>query len=37
MSKQESAKVFLRQGRLAELTGDADTAVAHPRLPTAHP
>ena len=31
MSKQQSAKVFLRQGRLAELTGDADTAVARYR------
>ena len=31
LSKQESAKVFFEQGRLAELTGDADTAAARYR------
>ena len=31
MSKEESAKVFFEQGRLAELTGDADTAAARYR------
>lgn len=31
MIKQESAKVFLEQGRLAELTGDTDTAAARYR------
>ncbi len=31
LSKQESVKVFFEQGRLAELTGDADTAVARYR------
>ncbi len=28
LSKQESAKVFFEQSRLAELTGDGDTAAA---------
>ena len=27
LSKQESARVFFEQGRLAELTGDAETAA----------
>ena len=31
MTKQASAKVFFEQGRLAELTGDADTAAARYR------
>ena len=31
LTKQESAKVFFEQGRLAELTGDADTAAARYR------
>ena len=31
LSKQESAKVFFEQGRLAELTGDADTVAARYR------
>ena len=31
LSKQESAKVFFEQGRLAELTGDAGAAAAHYR------
>ena len=31
LSKQESAKVFFEQTRLAELTGDADTAAARYR------
>ena len=31
LSKQESAKVFFEQGRLAELTGDAGIASAHYR------
>ncbi len=31
MSKGESAKVFFEQGRLAELTGDADTAAVRYR------
>ena len=31
LSKQESAKVFFEQGRLAELIGDADTAAARYR------
>ena len=32
LSKQESARVYFEQGRLAELTGDADTAAARYRL-----
>ena len=31
MVKRESAKLFFEQGRLAELTGDADTAAARYR------